>query len=200
MGDRRVFRLAAYDGVVRTLAAAAQGRGEAWLLACKERAERAALLEAALRRLSEPPRRFACVLGSCRAPLDLDGFVAQALGRPRAEASSEDHLVAVSELLTGGQGAGRALLVVDGAEHLTPQVIRYIQFACRSAPDLQVIFAGAPAFRELLSRDEFAFLRRRLRPDLVVPYFSDEEVRITFEDAPSLAAATTHASVIYYNM
>lgn len=176
MGDRRAFRLTAYYGAAHALAKAAGGRGEAWFLACAERADRAMLLEAAIGRLSEPPRRFACVRGSGRAPLSLDGFVAQVLGRPHAGVLSEDDRVAVFELLTGGQGAGRALLIVDGAEHLAPPVIRYIQLACRSAPDLQVIFAGAPAFRDRLAPSEFAFLRGRLRPDILGPCLSDEEV------------------------
>ena len=186
MGDRREFRIAAGESVACALAEAAQGRGEACFLACTERTDRAALLAAAMSKLPGPPRRFVLVRGSRPSPLGLDGFVAQALGRKGTEAPSADDQVAVFELLTGGRGVDRTLLVVDGAEQLTPQVIRYVQLACRSTPDLQVIFAGDPAFRDLLAQDEFAFLRRRLRPDIVVPYLSDEDVKLVIENIPAL--------------
>jgi hypothetical protein len=97
------------------------------------------------------------------------------MGRAEAETLSDDDLVAVFDRLAGGSKPGHALLVVDGAERLSLEAIRYIQFACRSAPPLQVVFAGAPDFRERLAREEFARLRGRLRPDLVVPRLSDED-------------------------
>lgn len=186
MGDRRKFRTAAYECAVRALVAAAQGKGEAWFLAGTTSAGRTALLDEAIAKLPELPPRLVRIHDPRPAQLGLDGLVAQALGRQGAEAPSEDDLVAVFELLAGDHGANRALLVVDGAEQLSLQAVRYIQFACRSAPELQIIFAGAHAFRDLLADDEFAHLRRRLRPDILVPYLSDDDVSLAVQQTPAI--------------
>lgn len=174
MDERRTFRMGEGEDAEAALAEAVRGTGETWFLACAGREERAALLASVLDGGAAAPSRLVRVRAPYPAPLELDAFVAQALGREGAEPPSEDDLVAVFELLTDGQGADRAVLVVDGAELLSRPVLRYVQLACQSAPHLQVVFAGEPKFRDLLAEDEFAPLRRRLRAEINPPRLPSE--------------------------
>ncbi len=56
----------------------------------------------------------------------------------------------------------RTVLLVGDAETLPHPALRYIQFASRTAPRLQLVFCGTRAFFDTLNAEEFAWLRARL--------------------------------------
>jgi hypothetical protein len=66
-------------------------------------------------------------------------------------------------------------LIVDGAEALLPETLRFIQLACEMQSRLQVLFAARPEFEGCLDDQEFAFLRGRLAPTLVLAGLSEDE-------------------------
>lgn len=77
----------------------------------------------------------------------------------------------------------RIVLLVGDAETLPHSALRYIQFASRTAPHLQLVFCGTRAFLDTLKAEEFAGLRGRLTAGpilaLAAPIAEDEG-----EDAP----------------
>ena len=67
------------------------------------------------------------------------------------------------QALTKLDGAcDRIVLLVGDAETLPHPALRYIQFASRTAPHLQLVFCGTRAFLDALNPEEFAQLRARL--------------------------------------
>jgi hypothetical protein len=66
------------------------------------------------------------------------------------------------------QTCDRIVLLVGDAHALQHSALRYIQFASRSGPHLQLVFCGTRKFFDLLNVEEFAWLRARLMAGLVV--------------------------------
>ena len=62
----------------------------------------------------------------------------------------------------------RIVLLVGDAHALPHSALRYIQFASRSAAHLQLVFCGTRAFFDLLSIEEFTWLRVRLGAGLAL--------------------------------
>lgn len=79
------------------------------------------------------------------------------------------------------QACDRIVLLVGDAHALRRPALRYIQFASRSAPHLQLVFCGTRALLDALNLEEFAWLRARLMAGLVltlappIPEDFDEE-------------------------
>ena len=62
----------------------------------------------------------------------------------------------------------RIVLLVGDAHTLLHPALRYIQFASRSAAHLQLVFCGTRAFFDLLSIEEFTWLRVRMGAGLAL--------------------------------
>ncbi len=151
------------------IAEALGGTGEVWLLTGPRGSGRTTLLDGAIAGLPGPPTRMVRVAADPgQAGLSLREFVARVAG-PGAQAGYA--LEQAFELLTGDDPP---VLVIDGADGLAPEVLRYIQLASKSAPGLQVFLVALPGFRAVLDRDEFAHLRSRLGPELAVPPLSEQ--------------------------
>ena len=83
----------------------------------------------------------------------------------------------------------RIVLLVGDAGTLSHPALRYIQFASRTAPHLQLVFCGTRAFLDTLNAEEFASLRARLTAGpvlaLAAPITEDADT-----DAPLPAAVS----------
>ena len=120
--------------------------------------------------------RLTRVAGSVSEPLGVRAFAAQLARRPGAGGLADDHVgQALAALTTVGAGRSPILLVVDGAETLSPDALRVIQLACEMQPLLQVLFAGRPEFGDCLAHPELARLRGRLAPPFSLPPLSERE-------------------------
>ncbi len=108
--------------------------------------------------------------------MGLRDFIARVAGPAGAEGLGDEGVEWAFEALTvaGGDGA-RIVLVIDGAEVLLPETLRYIQLACAVQPRLQVVFSGRPEFEERLKDNEFSVLRGRVARTLVLSPLPDEE-------------------------
>ena len=140
------------------------GFGEAWILQRSDGTLHPILSQAGLGRLPHSAPTVIALWRREAGPLDLAGFLAGVLGRDEQRPICEPDLERGFRLLAG---TGRATtLVVDAAERLVPEAIHFIQFACITAPRLQVVFIAGQRWRERL--DRFPVLRARLQPDLVL--------------------------------
>ncbi len=103
-----------------------------------------------------------------RPPLDLPDFMEQVA--PASAAAGDVRLVqGFNTLTTPDSACDRIVLLVEDA-HLLPQAtLRYIEFALRAGPHLQVAFAGRSEIVDVLALDGFAGLRRQLSLHLTLP-------------------------------
>lgn len=155
--------------LVDRIAEALRGAGEVWLLTGPRGSGRTTLLNGAIAELPGPPTRMVRITADAgQVGLSLREFVAQVAG---LGSQASDALERTFELLTGDEPI---VLVIDGADGLAPGVLRYIQLACKSAPGLQLFLVALPDFRAVLDQAEFAYLRSRLGPELVIPRLSDQ--------------------------
>jgi len=134
------------------------------------------VLNAAAADLAAGSGRVIRVAASATGPLELRDFIAQVAGLPGVKSLTEEAVGQAFEALTttGGKRA-RIVLIVDGAEALALETLRYIQLACKLQPLLQVVLSGRPEFEDHLKDGEFSFLRGRLARTLTLPALSDEE-------------------------
>ena len=118
--------------------------------------------------------------------------------RPAASMPDDAALSRSFQALTVLDGAcDRIVLLVGDAETVPPTALRYIQFASRTAPHLQLVFCGTRAFLDALNTEEFAGLRRRLTAGpilaLAAPIIEDEDADVpplpTVSDDPPAWAA-----------
>ncbi len=134
------------------------------------------VLNAAAADLAAGSGRVIRVAASATGPLELRDFIAQVAGLPGVKSLTEEAVGQAFEALTttGGKRA-RIVLIVDGAEALALETLRYVQLACKLQPLLQVVLSGRPEFEDHLKDGEFSFLRGRLARTLTLPALSDEE-------------------------
>ena len=82
----------------------------------------------------------------------------------------------------------RIVLLVGDADALPHPALRYIQFASRTAPHLQLVFCGTRAFLDALNAKEFASLRARLTAGpvlaLAAPIAEDTDTPPAVSDDP----------------
>ena len=103
------------------------------------------------------------------------------------------------DLLTApSAGCSRIVLLVEDAHLLPHATLRYIEFALRAGPHLQVVLAGRPGIGEMLALDGFAGLRNRIPLHLAlpdpVPEFAPPSPEGPLTREPGLAASQTRRS------
>lgn len=140
------------------------GSGEVWILHGSDGTLHPILSQPGLGRLPQAAPTVIALWRGEAAPLDLAGFLAGVLGRDEQRRICELDLERGFRLLAGTERA--TTLVVDAAERLVPEALHFIQFACITAPRLQVVFIAGQCWRKRL--DRFPVLRARLQPDLVL--------------------------------
>jgi len=100
-------------------------------------------------------------------PDELVGLLAAELGVESREGGKLDRLRAVQDFLDDWTGSGRnAVLVVDEAQNLSPEVLEEIRLLSNLRSHgkcaLQIVLAGQPEFRERLDLPELAQLKQRI--------------------------------------
>ncbi len=127
----------------------------------------AALLPAALAQLLARTGSRIRVL-HVRPPLDLPGFLKQvaqadgALDGSRLEQGFE-------ALTVPGADCDRIALLVEDADKMPRETLRYLEFALGAESCLQVVLAGQSGISNMLALDGFAGLRRRIALHVALP-------------------------------
>ena len=94
---------------------------------------------------------------------------AHAAGRTKAGVPDDEALSRSFQALTVlDPSCDRIVLLVGDAHALSHSALRYIQFVSRSAAHLRLVFCGTQAFFDLLSIEEFTWLRSRLGAGLAL--------------------------------
>ena len=165
---------------------------------------RTAALDRAAAELAATRVHVIRVAAPASGSFNLPALVAQIAGQADPAALSDgDVELAFQALTEPDEGCPWIALLVDDAECLQPPALRYLQFTCRSVPELRLVLAGEPGFLELLDGDEFAPLRERLtrappRPAAPVEQSSSAEApppepalveAVPVEAVPAAAAA-----------
>jgi len=150
------------------------GSSDSVLLSGAAGAGKTIVLNVVAAELALASARVVQATASVARPMGLRDFTAQVAGPPREEGDTDLERAFEALTVPAGDG-GRIVLVIDGAEALLPETLRYIQLACKAQPRLQVIFSGRPEFADHLKDSEFCFLRGRPVRTLALPVLSDEE-------------------------
>lgn len=128
------------------------------------------------RGMPESPQRVVKVAAAPGQPFGMRELAAQIARLQEADGPADDHVgQAFEALTTAGSECSCIVLIVDGAEALLPETLRFIQLACEMQPRLQVLLAAQPEFEDCLEDREFAVLRGRLAPTLVLGGLSENE-------------------------
>ncbi len=145
-------------------------RDECVQLLCAPGISTAPLLDPAESELSNHRLRCVRVYGSASGGLALRDLIAQIVGRADPEALTDHDLKTGFVTLTEpGENHNRVVLLVTEAHNLQSSALHYIQFACRSSPQLRVALAGQPSLAATLATDDLAYLRQRLTCTLELP-------------------------------
>jgi type II secretory pathway predicted ATPase ExeA len=163
-------------------------------------AGKTAVLDAVMAELTPAAARLVRVAASTAKPMGLQALTAQLAERSRARSGTDEDVERVFETLTvPDTDQARIVLVLDGAEALLPEALRYIQLACKAQPRLQVVFSGRPELRGHLSDGAFAFLRGRIGRTLALSALTVDEAtgfiehRLRLAGLPSAALITSDA-------
>lgn len=85
------------------------------------------------------------------------------------DASDEDgRVLAFSVLTDAAEQYGRIVLILDGAQHLTPAAARYIDLACQHCGRLRVVLAGLPGMLAMPGQHGMEGLARRVTHTLAM--------------------------------
>ncbi len=127
-----------------------------------------ALLDAAADALVRHRCRVLRASALAAGGLSLSGLMAQITERPDIDGHDDEVLELGFQALTVPDGDNEAVaLLVEGGELLHRTALRYLQFACRSAPVLRLVLAGQTGMPDLHD-DEMTPLRTRLAASPVI--------------------------------
>lgn len=122
---------------------------------------RAAILEQAATELVQLRCR-ALYVSAEPAPLSLPALLQQILRHPYAAHTSGDELERSHRCLTEKtEDCDRVALLIDRAERLEANALRYIQLTARASPVLRVVFAGDPDIADRPPQSEFLYFRAK---------------------------------------
>ncbi len=134
------------------------------------------VLEAAAQALAARQCRALQVSAHAPGGLSLSGLMAQVAQQPCPQAQDDEVLERGSKALTDPGGTcGCIVLLVTGAAAMQPSALRYLQFACRTAPALRLVLAGAEGLSGL-EGTELSVLRARLAGALAIAAAAGETV------------------------
>jgi hypothetical protein len=142
------------------------------LLLAEDDAQRAAALDVLLDTLADPYTRFARATNPLRARLTLERLLIQVI-QGSTEGLAADPVALVRRIAERRRDESRVVLVIEQAETLHPEVLRFLTRTAAYFPDasprLQVLFVGRPDFRRLLDDpssgfDEQTTLLEQYRP------------------------------------
>ena len=77
-------------------------------------------------------------------------------------------MLAFSVLTDAAEQYGRIVLILDGAQHLTPAAARYIDLACQHCGRLRVVLAGLPGMLAMPGQHGMEGLARRVTHTLAM--------------------------------
>jgi len=126
--------------------------------------------------------------------LSLSGLMAQITERPDIDGHDDEVLELGFQALTVPDAGNEAVaLLVEGGETLHRTALRYLQFACRSAPALRLVLAGQTGMPDLHD-DEMAPLRTRLAASPVITLAAElPELPVALLDEAPLESGTPAA-------
>ena len=167
------------SGAAGTNAVAALQAGHPFslMLAADDR-QRELALELLLDTIADPSTRFARATNPLRARLTLERLLIQVIQGPLTDLSPAGIIRRIAERR---QDETRVVLVIERAETLHPEVLRFLGQTAALFPDgvprLQVLFVGRPEFRPLLDDpdsgfDEQTTLLEQYRPAEPEPVFA----------------------------
>lgn len=153
-----------------------------------------ALLDAAADALARYRCRVLRVSALAAGGLSLSGLMAQITERPDIDGHDDEVLELGFQALTVPDGDNEAVaLLVEGGELLHRTALRYLQFACRSAPVLRLVLAGQTGLPDLHD-DEMTPLRTRLAASPVITLAADlPELPVALLDETPLESGTPAA-------
>ena len=130
----------------------------------------AAAVDKLVATVTEPEARLIRVGNPLRSPLTLERIMIQVAGPEGEVFLGDDPGLVVHAIAERQREEARVVLLIEQAETLHPKALRSLQamaayFMQDEQPVLQVVFAGRPAFRALLSGEELAPLRQALFSD-----------------------------------
>ncbi len=127
-----------------------------------------------------------------RPPLDLQGFMKQVA---RVDGALDGSMLeqGFDALTIPGADCDRIALLVEDADKMPRETLRYLELALGMEPCLQVILAGQSGISDMLALDGFAGLRRRIALHVALP---DAEPSLAVEPSrPQLAGEALPASL-----
>ncbi|MBV8914739.1 MAG: hypothetical protein JOZ05_17070, partial [Acetobacteraceae bacterium] len=135
--------------------------------------------------LADSGSRVVSVRPAAERTLSLPELIAQIVRQAPAHAPQDDWLECAFETLaTPGPGFTRVTLLVANAQVLEREALEYLQFTCRSAPQLRLALLGLPRLRETLSGPGLAWLRERLAWQTPADRAKEEPVPAPVASAP----------------
>ena len=169
------------SGAAGTNAVAALQAGHPFsLMLAEDDRQRTLALETLLDTIADPSTRFARATNPLRARLTLERLLIQVI-QGSIEGLEHDPAGIIRRIAERRQDENRVILVIERAESLHPEVLRFFGRTAALFPDgsprLQVLFVGRPAFRPLLDDpdsgfDEQTALLEQYRPSEPEPMFA----------------------------
>jgi hypothetical protein len=150
------------------------------LLLSSDERQRNSALETLLDTIADPSTRFARVTNPLRARLTLERLLIQVI-QGNMDDIANDPAAIIRRIAERRQDETRVVLVIERAETLHPEVLRFLGRTAALFPDgvprLQVLFVGRPEFRPLLDDpdsgfDEQTAMLEQYRPATPEPVFS----------------------------
>ena len=149
------------------------------LLLATDEPQRSVALETLLDTIADPSTRFARATNPLRARLTLERLLIQVINGDVEELIGTPAAI-IRRIAERRQDESRVVLVIERAETLHPEVLRFFGQTAALFPDgvprLQVLFVGRPEFRPLLDDpdsgfDEQTALLEQYRPAAPEPSF-----------------------------
>jgi hypothetical protein len=130
------------------------------LLLAEDDTQRTSALETLLDTIADPATRFARATNPLRARLTLERLLIQVIqGGPEILQSEPAQLI--RSIAARRNHESRVVLVIEQAETLHPEVLRFFGATAALFPDgtprLQILFVGMPSFRQMLDDPDAGF-------------------------------------------
>ena len=130
------------------------------LLLAEDDDQRTQVLETMMDTIADPSIRFARVTNPLRARLTLERLLIQII-QGATEAMEGDRATLIRRIAEGRGTETRVILIIERAETLHPEVLRFMGESAAYFPDgtpqLQVVFVGRPEFQQLLENPDAGF-------------------------------------------